>query len=70
MKADGTYVELEGKFHFSINQFGLDYYNETKRKEAIKDFWNVFNEFLKKLDDFGYVSLDYKKSDLKVEVGE
>jgi len=67
-----TYVELKGKFTFSINQNGLDYNNKKERQEAIDDFWRCFNEFLRNLEnvEHNFMSFDYDRSKVKVEGGE
>ncbi len=68
----GTFVELEGKFKFSINQSGLDFKNKKEREMAIKDFWDCFEKFqiLVHRQELSYLSLEFNKKDLKVQEGE
>ena len=68
-----TYVELEGKFTFSINQSGLDYNKKKERQEAIEDFKICFKDFLELMDSIehgSFMSLDYNLSKIKVKEGE
>ena len=68
-----TYVELEGKFTFSINQNGLDYNKKKERQDAIEDFKICFKEFLELMDSIehgSFMSLDYDLSKIKARVGE
>lgn len=68
--SDGTYVELNGKFRFAINQNGLDYQKEGDRKIAIKDFWYEWELFCEKIRDMSFITYDYDEKDLIVKEGE
>ena len=68
--SDGTYVELNGKFTFVINQSGLDYDNKEERENAVKDFWHEWELFCEHINNFGFVTLNYNEDDLIVKEGE
>lgn len=65
-----TYIELKGKFTFSINQSGLDYKNKEEREDAIQDFKEQLEAFAEKCERNGFISLDYSEVDIKVSEGE
>ena len=68
-----TYVELKGKFTFSINQSGLDYRKKKERQQAIEDFEECFNELVSLIGNSehgDYISLDYNIRKIKVREGE
>ena len=69
--ADGTYVEIKGKFSFAINQNGLDYDNEEERQQAIDDFWDCWEEFKETYQHHPHhPHFEFDEKDLLVEEGE
>lgn len=67
-----TYVILEGEFRYAINQHGLDFENKEERAEAVRDFWKCFEQFNKSLEntEHNFLTLDYKRKNIKVEEGD
>lgn len=70
MGEGATYVELKGTFRFAVNQSGLDYHNKKERKAAVEDFENLLQEFLDKVNDMSYASIDCDFNKIKVSEGE
>ncbi len=69
--ADGTYVAINGKFTFEINQNGLDYDNEKERQQAVDDFRDCWDNFLESIKHLDHIpTFEFDEAEVEVNEGE
>ena len=69
--ANGTYVAINGKFTFEINQNGLDYDNDEERQHAVDDFRDCWETFLEQISHLDHIpTFEFGEAEVEVTEGE